>query len=119
MNEQPKFPQLEASQATTIKTISLPVVMFFWCNWREKCQELQRLLEELVEIYKEKAVFFWVDADEQGGICRSFSVPDVPLVLLLKDGREKTRFSCSSSGEGIRHNLEALIAQKTSQPAGQ
>ena len=103
----PDFTQFVGNKEWLSK-ISVPVVLFFWCGWREKCNYMRVLIERLMKDYP-KINFYWVDADVDGGICKEFFVPDVPALLILKDGKEMIRFTCASSEGGIRHHLDELI----------
>lgn len=108
-NREPNFTQFTGEQMKDwASKISTPVVVFFWCDWQGKCELMCSLIEKLVEEYK-RVKFYWVDADEYGDICKEFSVPGVPTVLILKNGEEITRFTCPSSQEGIRHYLDDLV----------
>ncbi len=110
LSPKPNFTQFVGKRISErLSRVSMPVVVFFWCDWKENCRAMQQLIEGLVEKYNDEAVFYWVDVDEQGDICRELSVSSMPLVLILKDGKETVRFSCSSSREGIEHNLDELI----------
>ncbi len=108
-NCEPNFTQFTGEQMKKwASKISVPVIIFFWCDWRRECELMCSLVEKLVKEYK-KAKFYWVDADEHGKICEEFSVPGVPTVLILKNGEEITRFACPSSQEGIRHYLDEMV----------
>lgn len=105
----PKFVQFIGDR-NYLSGISLPVILFFWCDWQQECQIMCSLIETLIGEYKdEDVVFYWVNADEHENICREFSVPYVPTVLIFKDNEEITRFICRSSQAGIRHHLDELV----------
>ena len=57
-NREPNFTQFTGEQMKEwASKISIPVVVFFWCDWQEKCQHMCSLVEKLVKEYK-KAKFY-------------------------------------------------------------
>ncbi len=109
LNPKPDFPQFTGERMKEwLSEMSMPALIFFWCDWRDECGYMLSLLKKLVKEYQ-KVDFYWVDADRQGNICRELSVPGVPTVLILKNGKEEARFICSSSQPGIRHHLDELV----------
>ncbi len=109
LNPKPDFAQFTGELTERwLSKMSMPALIFFWCDWREECEHMGSLLEKLAKEYQ-KVKFYWVDADEQGNICRELSVPGVPTVVIFKNGREIVRFTSISSREGILHHLDELV----------
>jgi len=105
----PDFTQFTGERMWSwLSKMSVPALIFFWCDWRGECEPMRLLLEKLAGEYQ-RVRFCWVDADERGDICRELSVPGVPTVLIFKDGKELGRFTLISSQAGIRLLLDELV----------
>ncbi len=122
---EPSFIQFtgEGMKQWLSRTSGPVVLIFFWCHWREESRPMRLLLESLVKGYRE-VKFYWVNADEKGSICKEFSVPGAPTVLILSNfgQEEEARFTLLTSEAGIRHNLSRLVkdikkSQKDVSPA--
>ena len=108
----PSFPQLGEEQiASRLFEIRGPAVIFVWSEKKEQCGTIGFLLEKIANNGVGRRIrFFWIDAEEQQAICRALSVTSAPTVLIFDaSGQEISRFTCSSSEAGIRHNLAGLL----------
>lgn len=117
MYEEPKFNEFIGEKITPWLGKNIRTVVFLWCGWRESCEEMKVFLEEYyAELIKSgfpETDFVWVDADERGDLCEELSVPSVPTVVFFKKSEEVARFSCLTSREAIRHQIENLMGKET------
>lgn len=96
-----------------LSQISMPVVIFAWSDWRKKaeCEVMKQGIEIIAGMkkYSNSVIFYWLNADEHGDICRELSIGDTPCVVVLKNGKEIIKFSSATSGSGLMHHLDNLL----------
>ncbi len=121
MYREPRFSQYTGREITSWLKRNSRAVIFFWCGWRELCEKMKVFLEkchaELIKSELPEIEFVWIDADERGDLCEELSVPSVPTVVFFKKAEEVARFSCLTSREAIRHQIENLMGKEFSTPA--
>jgi thioredoxin 1 len=64
----------------------------FWAPWCGPCRMLTPVLEELAGDLADTARIAKVNVDEAPRLAARFQVQAIPLLVLLKDGREVARF---------------------------
>lgn len=69
-----------------VKMSELPVLLDFYAEWCQPCQELAPTVAELAEEYKGRIKVCKVDVDEARELALSFGVRSIPTLVLLKQG---------------------------------
>jgi len=79
----------------------------FWAPWCGPCHMLTPVLEELAGELADTATVAKVNVDEAPHLAARFGVHAIPLLVLLKDGREVARFI----GLHAKSDLKAAISR--------
>ena len=67
------------------------VLLDFWAQWCGPCGMLSPVLEEAAEVWGDSVKIGKVNVDENMKLAEQFSVMSIPLLVVMKDGREITR----------------------------
>ena len=70
-----------------VKMSALPVLLDFYAEWCQPCQELAPTVAELAEEYEGRIKVCMVDVDEARELALSFGVRSIPTLVLLKQGK--------------------------------
>lgn len=65
-----------------------PVVCDFFATWCGPCKMLAPVLENVSELYADKAVFVKVDIDKNPELAARYGIMSIPLVSVFKNGEE-------------------------------
>lgn len=63
-----------------------PVVCDFYADWCGPCKMLGPVLEELADIYADKAVFVKVNVDDNYELSARYGIMSIPYVGVFKNG---------------------------------
>jgi|YelNatPaOPRAMG01_1025707.scaffolds.fasta_scaffold01170_18 thioredoxin 1 len=58
------------------------VVVDFWAEWCSACQTIKPMLEKLAEKYKDKIVFYRLNADACPNIVSTYQITSLPTVII-------------------------------------
>lgn len=77
------------------------------------CKQLEPLLRELANDYRDKTRFFTIDANAAKDLAEKYFVYKVPCLLLFKDGQLRARYMPRPDQSGVIHKEEisGLIEQ--------
>ena len=78
-------------------------VLYFTAEWCNPCKRVRPIAEELDRdgIIK----FQYIDADDNGDLCRKFEIKAIPTFILIEDGNEIRR----TNGAKTKQQLEEFI----------
>lgn len=76
----------------------------FWAPWCPPCKMQGPIVEKLADNYDGKALIAKVNVDEEGQSASKYGVASIPTLVLMKDGKEVTRFV------GLRQEQELVTA---------
>lgn len=85
---------------------SLPVVVDLWAPWCGPCRLIAPVLEDLAARHAGRLKVIKVNVDEQPSLGARFEARSIPLLVVLRDGREVDRIV----GALPRPALEARLA---------
>lgn len=69
-----------------VKQSALPVLLDFYADWCQPCQELAPTVAELAEEYTGRVKVCKVNVDEARELALSFGVRSIPTLVLMKNG---------------------------------
>ncbi|MQP65080.1 thioredoxin [Niveispirillum sp. SYP-B3756] len=82
-----------------------PVLVDFWAPWCGPCKALAPTLEEVAKEYAAEMNVVKVDIDQNPKLAERFGVRGIPLLLIVKDGKELAR----TFGTVSRSRLDAFL----------
>ena len=80
-------------------------VIDFSAQWCGPCKMMAPVLEEVSESMSSEAEFYNIDVDDARAEAEEFSVMSIPLLVVLKDGKEVSR----QVGFQPKENIENFI----------
>lgn len=69
-----------------VKHAALPVLLDFYADWCQPCQELAPTVAELAEEYDGRVKVCKVNVDDARELALSYGVRSIPTLLLMKNG---------------------------------
>lgn len=66
---------------------SVPIVVDFWAEWCQPCQQLMPLLEKVATEYDGRFILMKINVDEQPELAGAFGVQSIPFVIAMVDGQ--------------------------------
>jgi thioredoxin 2 len=85
----------------------VPVVVDLWAPWCGPCRMVSPALEDLARAHPGRLKVVKVNIDTEPAIAARYGVQSIPLLLLIRDGREVDRFA----GAAPRRRIEAWLAE--------
>lgn len=87
----------------------VPVLIDFWASWCMPCKMLAPLFEELSREYEDKVKFVKVSVEEDENLASKFDVQSIPLLVLVKQGKEVGRITGFMPKDEIKQELDKLL----------
>ena len=78
-------------------------ILYFTAEWCNPCKRVRPIAEDLDRDGVIKIQF--IDADDNGDLCRKFEIKAIPTFILIEDGNELRRIN----GAKTREQLESFI----------
>jgi len=86
-----------------------PVVVDFWANWCAPCKQLEEVIENVAQKYKEDINFCKVDVINNQEITSRYGVKNLPHLLFIKKGKVVDRTAGSISRDNLEKKLNTLV----------
>jgi thioredoxin 1 len=78
--------------------------MYFTAEWCNPCKRTKPIAEDLDRDNIIK--FQFIDADDNGDLCRKFEIKSIPTFILIEDGIEVKRMNGAKTKEQIEDFLK-------------
>jgi len=99
----------DANFAAEVERSPLPVLLDLWAAWCGPCRIIAPVIEELAKELSGRARVGKVDVDTNPLTSNRFQARSIPLLLILKDGREVERMVGVQSKQAILQRMQKYI----------
>lgn len=94
----------DATFGEEVEQSALPVLVDMWAEWCGPCRMIAPALDQLAAEYAGRLRIAKLNVDENPATSRRFEVQSIPLLVIIKDGREVDRIiGAVPKGEIVRH----------------
>ncbi|MEP3478067.1 MAG: tetratricopeptide repeat protein [Fuerstiella sp.] len=88
---------------------SVPIVVDFWAEWCQPCQQLMPLLEKLAVDFDGRFILMKINVDEQPELAGAFGVQSVPFVIAMVDGQPLSQLPGIVPEPQLKEWLESFL----------
>jgi thioredoxin 2 len=99
----------ESFEAET--TASVPVIVDFWAEWCAPCRMVSPALERMAQEHAGELKVVKVDVDRNPEPARRFDAMSIPLLVVMRDGREVDRVVGALPHRQLEERLAPALAQ--------
>lgn len=99
----------DANFASEVENSTLPVLLDLWAAWCGPCRMIAPVIEQLATELAGRVRVGKLDVDQNPLTASRFQARSIPLLLILKDGREVDRLVGLQSKEAILRRLKAHL----------
>jgi len=92
------------------QSADVPVVVDFWAEWCQPCQQLMPLLEKLAVEFDGRFILMKVNVDELPEIAGAFGVQSIPFVIAMVDGQPASQLPGVVPEDQLREWLNSFCA---------
>jgi thioredoxin 2 len=89
---------------------SVPVVVDFWAAWCGPCRMISPVLEDLARGHAGRLKVVKVDVDSNPGLAADFGAQSIPLLVVIRDGREVDRIVGALPRAALEQRLGPVLA---------
>ena len=91
-------------------TASVPVVVDFWAAWCGPCRMISPVLEDLAKRHAGHLKVVKVDVDANPGLATRFGAQSIPLLVVIRDGKEVDRVVGALPRAALEQRLGPALA---------
>ena len=90
-------------------SIQRPVIVDFWAEWCQPCQQMMPALEAAANDYAGRFCLVKVNVDECPEIAGAFGVQSIPFVVAMVQGQPVSQFQGARSPDQIKAWIEQFV----------
>ncbi|WP_127959950.1 thioredoxin family protein [Serratia microhaemolytica] len=94
---------------TLEQSLTVPVLLYFWSERSQHCQQLSPILEKLAAEYAGQLLLAKVNCDVEQMIAAQFGLRAIPTVYLFKDGQPVDAFEGPQPEAVIREFVQSFL----------
>src|SRR5947209_13976781 len=88
---------------------TVPVVVDFWAAWCAPCRMVTPVLQDLAVRHAGALKVVKVDVDDVPSLAARFGAQSIPMLVVMRDGREVDRIVGASPRGALEHRLAPLL----------
>jgi thioredoxin 2 len=100
----------DADTFTSETIASVPVVVDFWAAWCGPCRMISPVLEDLAKRHAGHLKVVKVDVDANSGLATRFGAQSIPLLVVIRDGKEVDRVVGALPRAALEQRLGSVLA---------
>jgi thioredoxin 2 len=109
-SELPWLIDADADSFAAETSASVPVVVDFWAGWCGPCRMISPVLEDLARHHAGHLKVVKVDVDANPGLAARFGAQSIPLLVVMRDGREVDRIVGALPRAALEQRLAPVLA---------
>lgn len=86
-----------------------PIVVDFWAEWCQPCQQLMPILEKLAVDFDGRFILVKVNVDEQPELAGAFGVQSIPFVIAMVDGQPVSQLPGVMPEPQLKEWIESFV----------
>lgn len=91
------------------QSMECPVVVDFWAEWCQPCQQLMPLLEKLAVEFDGRFILVKINVDEHPELAGAFGVQSIPFVVAMIDGQPVSQLPGVQPEPQLRQWIESFV----------
>jgi thioredoxin 2 len=95
---------------------SVPVLVDFWAPWCGPCRMVSPVVEQMGREYAGRLKVVKLNIDEAPAIAARYGVQGIPLLIVIKDGREADRLVGAAPPAQLREMIERHVTAVAEPP---
>jgi thioredoxin 2 len=109
-SELPWLIDADAESFAAETNASVPVVVDFWAAWCGPCRMISPVLADLAQRHAGRLKVVKVDVDANPELAARFAAQSIPLLVVMRDGREVDRIVGALPRAALEQRLGPVLA---------